>query len=148
MRTFVRTRISIHNADAFVEHFQGSFHDLTMAALFSDSMLIKESKRKFFVFEQIFSKMFSSKTSFDKAKPFLEILCASLNPLSKQQLMNMLLSEGILTRDAFVNELNRLSPFLEIYMNDDVTFHHQSVFEWLRSDENRLFQIHYKNGHR
>ncbi|XP_060566988.1 uncharacterized protein LOC132725818 [Ruditapes philippinarum] len=97
------------------------------------------------VYDINFGRQFGG-TSFRIPKLIFEIICSTLNPVSKSEIFAILKSSNIsLTKDEFDLYFKSLSFFLR--EGEDVGISHQALYFWLIDKRNENYQISLKNGH-
>lgn len=147
-------RISAHSK--FVNHLislsRGCmlFVKLTLDLIERGSLVMKSSSYNILpinlneVFLLSFNLRFSTVNSYDKVAPILQVLCASLYPLTQQEIYNTINAGAIdwsnlITWDEFLIRLNVLlsAQFIVIRKDGTLMFAHSSLKEWLlRREEN------------
>jgi len=105
------------------------------------------------IYYNYFQRAFKSDDRFRSARNILEVLVATLVPLSQEEIYKVLCLEDPKLDYAysiFLDELNGLSHFLRRGEGNTVSLFHLSLLEWL-IDENNLgtpYFVDKKNGHR
>ena len=91
----------------------------------------------------------SVKGSFTSLRRVLELLVATVEPLTCKEIFQVLqMSETDLDKEyGFKNRLKELGHFLKYGENDTVTLYHLSLNEWLTSEGNQKFFVSKKKGH-
>ncbi|XP_053391101.1 uncharacterized protein LOC128553926 [Mercenaria mercenaria] len=97
------------------------------------------------IYEINFDRQYSGNVSFHVSRAILEVICASLNPLSKNNIMDILTSNNITDKNNFEDHFGRLIFFLRL--DKKVTIIHQAMHKWLVSEQNAIYRIFPESGH-
>ncbi len=91
----------------------------------------------------------TGKGSFNPVRRVLELLVASLEPLTQKELFDILRMEerSLVEEYEFQSRLKELGHFLRYGENNTVTLYHLSLANWLASESNRKFRVSKKTGH-
>lgn len=91
----------------------------------------------------------STKGSFKTVRRLLELLVATLEPLTQKELFDILqMKDGDLDEEyELQRRLDELGHFLRYGENNTVTLYHLSLTEWLASNSNKKFRVSKKVGH-
>ncbi|KAL9988507.1 hypothetical protein ACROYT_G002961 [Oculina patagonica] len=91
----------------------------------------------------------TNKGSFNPVRRVLELLVATLEPLTQKELFDILrMKDNNLEEEYdFQSRLKELGHFLRYGENNTVTLYHLSLTNWLASESNRKFRVSKKTGH-
>ncbi|XP_060554950.1 uncharacterized protein LOC132715874, partial [Ruditapes philippinarum] len=97
------------------------------------------------IYELNFDRQYDDTDSFLPSKAVFEIILASFNLLSEEEIFHILVSNNITDLVQFRTQMKKLSFFLR---NDDfVTIFHESLYQWLINSGNKKYSISLKAGH-
>ena len=96
-------------------------------------------------FERLFAL---NGNSFERARPILEILCASTRPLSKDMLFEILSFnyKTIYNKSEFEKDLYILSHYI-LRIENGITLQNMAIYDWLLSEGNHDFRVSLEDGH-
>ena len=91
----------------------------------------------------------TTKGRFKTVRRLLELLVATLEPLTQKELFDILrMKNGDLDEEyGFQSRLDELGHFLRYGENNTVTLYHLSLTQWLASNSNKKFRVSKKAGH-
>ena len=91
----------------------------------------------------------TNKGSFNSIRRLLEVLVATLEPLTQSELFDILgrKERNLEEEYEFQRRLKELGHFLRYGENNTVTLYHLSLTRWLASESNRKFRVSKKAGH-
>ena len=98
------------------------------------------------IYEINFQRKFPSPKDFEVARGILQIVCASINPLNRADITEIMIANGIAHVGAVQEALINLTFFLN--QGNIVRIIHQSLREWLTAQDNSWFYISIENGHK
>ena len=102
------------------------------------------------LFHSYFKRLYPSIESFKSVQHILEILVSTFEPLTPNQIFELLRTgESSLAIDEydFKNRLKGLSHFLQYRKDNTLTLYHLFLTEWLISEENKDFSVSKSKGH-
>lgn len=99
------------------------------------------------IYELNFDRQFSKGKSFAICKMILEVICTSLNPLTKDVIYKILKDESVLNNSLqrFESEFKKLLFFLNA--EESVNIKHEAIHSWLLNKRNIMYRISTKSGH-
>ena len=91
------------------------------------------------IYHSYFERHYNRPKQFKPIRRVLELLVASLQPLTQKDIFNILrMKEVDLEEDyEFKDRMEELGHFLRYRENNTVTLYHLSLTEWLTSESNR-----------
>ncbi|XP_078383525.1 uncharacterized protein LOC144666041 [Oculina patagonica] len=91
----------------------------------------------------------TGKGSFNPVRRVLELLVATLEPLTQKELFDILRmkEKNLVEEYEFQSRLKGLGHFLRYGENNTITLYHLSLTNWLASDNNKQFRVSKKTGH-
>ena len=102
------------------------------------------------LFHSYFKRLYPSIESFKSVQHILGILVSTFEPLTPNQIFELLRTgESSLAIDEydFKNRLKGLSHFLQYRKDNTLTLYHLFLTEWLISEENKDFSVSKSKGH-
>ena len=102
------------------------------------------------IFHSYFKRLYPSIESFKSVQHILELLVSTIEPLTPNQIFELLRTgENSLAIDEydFKNRLKGLSHFLQYRKDNSLTLYHLFLNEWLISEENKDFSVSKRKGH-
>ena len=103
------------------------------------------------IYHSYFERHYNRPEQFKPIRRVLELLVASLRPLSQKNIFNILRMKEVDLEEEyeFKDRMEELGHFLRYRENNTVTLYHLSLTEWLTSESNRKspYYVSKKKGH-